>query len=153
MNHSAKELNRDSNCESIATGVLALYPSFKKLVSGLHVKCDAVLSPSHIQVLAYLVRYETVTVSKLSKSFGIAKPNITPIIDHLTDAGLVERAHNTTDRRVVFITVLPKGVEVYNKLVAQMAEELKDMLKDMSAKDVDSLAGDLDSAAKLLSDK
>ena len=47
----------------------------------------------------------------LSRRLGIAKPNITPLIDSLRDAGLVERIRSDGDRRVVNIHLLPAGQE------------------------------------------
>jgi len=51
------------------------------------------------------------SVSEISKRLGIAKPNITPLIDRLIADGYVERRRDTRDRRVVNVVLLPAGEE------------------------------------------
>ena len=51
------------------------------------------------------------SVSEISRRFGIAKPNITPLVDRLISAGLVERVRNKADRRVVDVYILDAGRE------------------------------------------
>ncbi|MGN1250428.1 MAG: MarR family winged helix-turn-helix transcriptional regulator, partial [Candidatus Spyradocola sp.] len=50
-------------------------------------------------------------VSEISKRLGIAKPNITPLIDRLIAEGYVERRRDSGDRRVVNVVLLPAGEE------------------------------------------
>ena len=48
---------------------------------------------SHVQVLAMLQDAGTMSVSEISRRLGIAKPNITPLVDRLYEAGYVDRQH------------------------------------------------------------
>ena len=66
---------------------------------------------SHVQVLAMLQDAGTMSVSEISRRLGIAKPNITPLVDRLYEAGYVDRQHDENDRRVVNIVLLPAGAE------------------------------------------
>ena len=51
------------------------------------------------------------SVTDISRHLGMAKPNITPLIDRLIREGYVERRRDTGDRRVVNVVLLPKGEE------------------------------------------
>ena len=66
---------------------------------------------SHVQVLTMLGDVGAMSVSEISKRLGIAKPNITPLIDRLIADGFVERRRDVRDRRVVNIVLLPAGEE------------------------------------------
>ena len=66
---------------------------------------------SHVQVLVMLDHRGSLSITEISNSFGIAKPNITPLVDRLIEEGLVMRERNSADRRVVNVVLLPKGEE------------------------------------------
>ena len=64
---------------------------------------------SHVQVLAMLDHRGSLSISEISNSFGIAKPNITPLVDRLIEEGLVMRERNNADRRVVNVVICEEG--------------------------------------------
>ena len=73
------------------------------------------------------------SVSEISEYFDIAKPNITPLVDRLVNAGLVDRVRSTTDRRVVFIVILDEGRErlsAIREMLSSNVEEWKRSLTD-----------------------
>lgn len=65
---------------------------------------------SHIQIIC-LLSDGAMSIGEISMSLGIAKPNITPLIDRLIADGFVERRRDVRDRRVVNIVLLPAGEE------------------------------------------
>ena len=73
------------------------------------------------------------SVSEISEYFDIAKPNITPLVDRLASAGLVDRVRSTADRRVVFIMILDEGrqrLKEIRELLAANVEEWERSLSD-----------------------
>lgn len=66
---------------------------------------------SHIQILCMLSDRD-MTISEISANLGIAKPNITPLMDALRARGLLERTRGTADRRIVHVHLLPEGREM-----------------------------------------
>lgn len=74
---------------------------------------------SHIQILCMLSDRD-MTITEISASLGIAKPNITPLLDALRERGLLERTRGTADRRIVHVHLLPEG----NALAAQIREAI-----------------------------
>ena len=96
--------------ERIAQGIFQAQPLLKKrLVKLSAIQSDQGIPLSHVQVLAMLEEVGSMSVSEISKRFGIAKPNITPLVDRLVNAGLVDRVRSETDRRVVNIVILEEG--------------------------------------------
>ena len=127
MSTNEKNLTVSTECvESIAQGIFQVQPLLKKrLVKLSAIQSEQGIPLSHVQVLAMLEEVGSMSVSEISKRFGIAKPNITPLVDRLVNAGLVDRVRSETDRRVVNIVILEEGRErlrqIQNALNAHVA--------------------------------
>lgn len=80
---------------------------------------------SHVQVLAMLQDAGTMSVSEISRRLGIAKPNITPLVDRLYEAGYVDRQHDENDRRVVNIVLLPAGSQKLTAIRATISRQIQ----------------------------
>lgn len=63
---------------------------------------------SQLQLIVLLSR-EDMSISALAECTGIAKPNITPLVDAMSAKHLVERIHSTKDRRVVYLHLCDEG--------------------------------------------
>ena len=111
MNTEEMSIRMTAECvERIAQGIFQAQPLMKKRLAKLSaIQSDQGIPLSHVQVLAMLEEMGSMSVSEISKRFGIAKPNITPLVDRLVNAGLVDRVRSETDRRVVNIVILEEG--------------------------------------------
>ena len=111
MSTEEKSIQVAPECvEHIAQGIFQAQPLLKKRLAKLSaIQADQGIPLSHVQVLAMLEEVGSMSVSEISKRFGIAKPNITPLVDRLVNAGLVDRVRSETDRRVVNIVILEEG--------------------------------------------
>lgn len=107
--------------ERVTRDLLVVLPLLRKRFAPSELFHDeAPLRMSHAQVLNQLEMHGTLSVTEISIRLGIAKPNITPLIDHLVALGCVQRMRDTVDRRVVNIILLDHGRE--------MLKEVQDML-------------------------
>lgn len=77
---------------------------------------------SHIQMLIMLADKD-LTISELAQRTGIAKPNITPIVDVLCEKKLIERIRSTEDRRVVNLHLLDAGEKCVAGFRENMAQQ------------------------------
>ena len=111
MSIDMKNTQLPAECvERIAQGIFQAQPLMKKRLAKLSaIQSEQGIPLSHVQVLAMLEEVGSMSVSEISKRFGIAKPNITPLVDRLVNAGLVDRVRSETDRRVVNIVILDEG--------------------------------------------
>lgn len=106
---------------------------------------------SHVQVLAMLQDAGTMSVSEISRRLGIAKPNITPLVDRLYEAGYVDRQHDENDRRVVNIVLLPAGEEKLAAIRATIARQIQVQAEDLSVSEFRELNDALCSVVRILS--
>ena len=79
---------------------------------------------SQIQVLT-LVEREDLSIRELSERTGVAKPNITPLVDALTERGLVSRRQQESDRRVVRVHIEPAGEELLRQMREAVAGQVR----------------------------
>ena len=105
---------------------------------------------SHVQVLVMLDHRGSLSISEISNSFGIAKPNITPLVDRLIEEGLVMRERNSTDRRVVNVVICEKGRERLADIYRDLCDNLFDWTRTLSQEDMTAFNAALETIVRLL---
>lgn len=106
---------------------------------------------SHVQVLVMLDHRGSLSITEISQSFGIAKPNITPLVDRLIEDGLVMRERNSADRRVVNVVICEKGRERLADIYRRLCDNLFDWTRTLSREDLASFNDALETIVRLLS--
>ena len=138
--------------DSVAQNMLHVLPLIKKRLLHMDLVQKEHGTPlSHVQVLAMLQDAGTMSVSEISRRLGIAKPNITPLVDRLYDAGYVDRQHDENDRRVVNIVLLPAGEEKLAAIRATIARQIQVQSEDLSVTEFRELNDSLASLVRILS--
>lgn len=101
--------------------LMAIFP--KRMVHVEELVRTYAMPLSHIQILIMLADREQ-TVGQLSERMGIAKPNMTPLVDSLQAAGLVRRVRSELDKRVVSVRLLPAGEELLCRIRQDVASQV-----------------------------
>ena len=136
---------------SIADKLFQVMPLLRKRMlrlDGMQVEYGIPLS--HVQVLAMLEEPGSMSVSEISRRFGIAKPNITPLVDRLVSAGLVERVRNKTDRRVVDVYILDSGREKLREIQKVLYDHVLNWSSTVSTEDYAQLDSALSTILRVL---
>lgn len=129
--------NVRSNAEKLAWQILTVAPVLKKRIFRPDFEQGVNQLPmSYAQVLATLDIEESMTVTEISERFDIAKPNITPLIDRMIEAGYVKRVRNSTDRRVVHVFILEKGREKVKEMVDSLKGTVQSWSNIMTAEEM-----------------
>ncbi len=131
--------------------VLLLNPLLKKKLIHLDQLQEKYnLSLSQTSILILLSKYQSLPVSAISRHLDMAKPNITPIVERLFRRGLVDRKHDTEDRRVVNITILPAGKSLLESFQNNLSIQLQEQTKLLSIAELKALYNAIDQMYKLL---
>lgn len=93
---------------------------------------------SHIQILCMLSDQE-MTIGEISANLGIAKPNITPLLDTLNERGVLERCRSDKDRRIVNVRLLPEGRALAEQVKKSIAGQVGEWPKGFSYSDIKRL--------------
>ncbi len=138
--HMAKTWMDDAALvDSIANNLYEALPLLpKRLVRVEAVTREFGMPFSHIQILCMLSGKE-MTIGEISNSLGIAKPNITPLLDALHARGILERCRSEKDRRIVNVRLLPEGRELAQKVQQCIAAQMEDWPRSFSASDMKRL--------------
>ncbi|MBQ2700458.1 MAG: MarR family transcriptional regulator [Clostridia bacterium] len=148
----AKKKTFDANLvDQVATNLFNALPIFRKRLVHMDViQREYHIPLSHVQVLAMLNDNGSMSVSEISRRLGIAKPNITPLVDRLIKAGLVERCRDENDRRVVNVSICPPGMEKLAAIRGTMLQEVTHWAEGFTAAELKELNASLNSITKIL---
>jgi DNA-binding MarR family transcriptional regulator len=90
------------------------------------------LSLVHLNVLAVLQAAGPLPMSRLAESLDVSDASATGIVDRMERRGLVERRHDTDDRRVVSVHLTQRGAATLDELGEQRRERLSRLLERMT---------------------
>ena len=137
--------------DSVAQNMFHVLPLVKKRMLHMDlVQRDHGTPLSHVQVLAMLQDVGTMSVSEISRRLGIAKPNITPLVDRLYESGYVDRQHDENDRRVVNIVLLEAGKEKLDAIRATISRQIQVQSDGLSVSEFRELNESLSSVVRIL---
>lgn len=72
------------------------------------------------------------TCSQIGEDMVARVPDVTRLVDRLEEAAMVKRARERDDRRVVRVTLTPKGLEIVEKLDGPVLELHRQQLSHMT---------------------
>lgn len=138
--------------DNVAQNMFHILPLIKKRLLHMDLVQREHGTPlSHVQVLAMLNDMGTMSVSEISRRLGIAKPNITPLVDRLYESGYVDRQHDENDRRVVNIVLMEAGKEKLTDIRATIAHQIQLQADGLSVSEFRELNESLSSVVRILS--
>ena len=137
--------------EKISENIIQVIPLLKKRLNRMSAfQGEHSLPLSHYQVLSLLDERGSMSVSEISEYFDIAKPNITPLIDRMIEAGYVKRVRNSTDRRVVHVIILEKGREKVKEMIGSLRKTVEDWSSGISNEDMNKITQSIDTIRTIL---
>lgn len=75
------------------------------------------ITPPQFDALWILNRHGNLTIGELSNRLYLAYSTTTDLVDRLERAGFVVRSRDTADRRVVMVTLQPKGTQIIEQVL------------------------------------
>lgn len=151
----AKKRNVDpETVNHITENLFTIFPILKKkLIHANAIQREHGIPFSQVQVLSLLHKNGTMSVSEISRILEIAKPNITPLVDKLFQAGLVDRRHDDNDRRIVNIVLMPEGERKLTDIRGSVSAEIIQDCENFSVNPADFKELDemLDNMQRILS--
>lgn len=135
-----KHIANEGLIDSVAQNLFLALPIFRKRLLHMDVIQREFNVPlSHVQVMAMLNDNGCMNVSEISRRLGIAKPNITPLIDRLIEEHYVERKRDENDRRMVNVNICPLGVNRLLEIRAKMRDLVGEWATSLSASELREL--------------
>ena len=85
--------------------------------------------------LHYLSQKHHIKMSELAKILFIKLSSTTVIMDRLVQQKMVERTRDEEDRRVVWMSITPKGRKVISKIMEEKRHSIREIFKALSEKE------------------
>jgi len=113
------------------------------LIRGMLRKQTNLLSNGALTVPQYLTlglinTYTSLKMKQVAKELNISLPAATGMVERLYQVGLIKREHSTLDRRVIRITLTPKGVRTLDSLRKKRKKAIEEVFSGLSAGERDS---------------
>ncbi len=122
----------------IGTLIQLLHRFFRKIKLEMN-QLDEELTVSDFHVLKIIHEESPVNISEIAKRLQVSLSHVTNISDRLINKGLIDRIRSHEDRRVVMLTILPRGEEMMSELQRRRIEYLKHLLENVSDEELEEL--------------
>ncbi|MBA2951377.1 MarR family winged helix-turn-helix transcriptional regulator [Streptomyces himalayensis] len=151
------EAHMSQGADHVAAGLVACLPVLnrylKQSIDG-HLPYRK-LPERQLALLQYVAEHDGATVHKAAEALRMMPNNVSALVTRLTDAGLLERHQDDTDKRVAHLCVTAKArqrlSEVENIAAAQFAAALR-TLTDGDRDALGSALGALEALTRRLRD-
>ncbi len=90
------------------------------------------LTASQYQLLSALAKGSERSVGELAEAAAVTTPTATRMLDGLVRAGIAERRHSTSDRRVVTVRLTPKGRRLVKRKETVVAAKRRALFESLS---------------------
>lgn len=92
--------------------------------------CSNITAPQLV-CLRVVVDHGPLTATAISREVHVSASTVVGILDRLEDKGLIQRQRGTEDRRIVFITATPAGIDLAKSTPSPLQKKLADALMDL----------------------
>lgn len=106
------------------------------------------LSVPHFRILSSIVRGKTL-VNEIAQHHGVSQPSMSRSIDNLVKRGLIERSHESVDRRQTPLRLTKKGSALFHRIKAATENRLSQKVLTMDSASRNALLQGLDELEKL----
>ncbi len=98
------------------------------------------LSLTQLRMLGIL-RDRQVRIGRLVDFLGLEKSTVTGLIDRAEKRGLLRRVRSAADRRVVEVTLSTEGLDLAERLAAEVADRLRPRLAVLTSDEGETMRG------------
>jgi DNA-binding MarR family transcriptional regulator len=109
---------------------------------------DSGLTLTQLKSLFLITNKGSTNFRKLAKALGVTPSNVTGIVDHLVEQGLVTRTQNPEDRREMTLQATDKGQALVSNLKEVGIKHMTQILSLLSLRELSALAQGLSAFIK-----
>ena len=97
------------------------------------------ISMAHLHVMSLLDEHGPLSMGHLAEQLGSGLPTATGLVTRMEERGLVERVHDTEDRRVVNVRLTEQGSSQLQELHLLRRQRLATALDQLSASEQEAI--------------
>jgi DNA-binding MarR family transcriptional regulator len=111
------------------------------------------LSFSQYLILQTLLEKDALRMNELALILGVSKANVTGLVDRMVRSRLIERMRSDDDRRVVFVTLTPKGRRTVQRMLNMQRKEWRRIMETIPSRNLAIFMDSLDQLAHALAER
>lgn len=116
-------------------------------------KIHSDITTDQFSTLQFIQKNNKCTSTEIATSFGVGKSAVTAQINRLFDKGLIERVRDEKDRRIVYLYVTEKGIELVNYTEKELYAAIGKYLAHFDEEEVKTFIYSLEELATIMEDK
>ncbi len=93
-------------------------------------------APHHVHALIYLFEHEGATIGDLAAALGVTRGRGTRLADELVQAGMLARARDEADGRVIRLRLTPRAHQAAHRVFARYGETIARALDGLTPGEV-----------------
>lgn len=93
---------------------------------------DRSISMSHLHLMSLLESHGAVPMGRMADLLGSGLPTVTGLVTRMQERGLIERVHDTDDRRVVLVRLTPEGAADLHQIQEERGRRMALALSHLS---------------------
>lgn len=93
------------------------------------------MTPAQLHIVLWLGTDGALTMGELARRVAVTEKTITGVVDRLERDGLVQRERVSADRRVVQVTLAPRGARLFRQIDGDIEAKLTQFLGLLEAVD------------------
>ncbi|MBM4419935.1 MAG: MarR family transcriptional regulator [Chloroflexi bacterium] len=93
-------------------------------------------APHHVHALIYLFEHEGATIGDLAAALGVTRGRGTRLADELVQAGMLARARDDLDGRVIRLRLTPRAHQAAHRVFAHYGETVAHALEGLTPGEV-----------------
>jgi MarR family 2-MHQ and catechol resistance regulon transcriptional repressor len=99
------------------------------------------LSASQFSAMKVLRIHGKLAQRDIAKYILKSGGNITALVDNLEGEGLVQRDRDTTDRRVIYVSLTPEGETLFDRLYPGHLDRIREAMSGLTSEECNQLNG------------
>jgi len=133
----------------LAETVINFIPSLNRRFFRMMPKFD--FPKQQLGLLHMLTHHGHMPMKVFSDKMHISKPNLTKLVNHLIDEGLVIRCHSEKDRRIILLDITEEGKNVVNSHYKMMIKEVTNLFDVYEDNEINELSHHFNEINRLIS--
>lgn len=110
---------------------------------------EAHIPKVYVLTLLTLQKFGPMAISRIGDWIGIAKPNMTAVIDGLIEKGWISRSVSSTDRRIINIEMTEAGKGYLQSLIERLYPIMQEQFAKLSDEDVEKMVTSLENLVSI----
>ncbi|MBI0577625.1 MarR family transcriptional regulator [Neobacillus cucumis] len=103
-------------------------------------------------MLRYINKAGTCTSSELAEVFEVKKSAITAIINRMWEKGLIQRTRDENDRRVVYLTLTEKGIDLFEQTEDRIYKLVESLITQFDETEIKQFLNTYEKINRILSE-